>query len=141
MLEANAEPGGAVRTAEITAPGFRNDLFSAFYPLAAASPVMRALDLEAHGLTWTHAPDVLAHPLVDRPAAVLSRDLGVHDGQPRARRTGRRGGVAADLRALDARRSPVPRRRCCRRSRPFAAACAWPAPPARVVCATWPGSP
>jgi phytoene dehydrogenase-like protein len=75
VLEANAEPGGAVRTAEITAPGFRNDLFSAFYPLAAASPVMCALDLEAHGLTWTHAPDVLAHPLVDRPAAVLSRDL------------------------------------------------------------------
>src|SRR3954470_3557419 len=67
VLEANAEPGGAVRTGEITAPGFRNDLFSAFYPLAAASPVISGLDLEAHGLTWTHAPDVLAHPLIDRP--------------------------------------------------------------------------
>ncbi|MET0459125.1 MAG: NAD(P)/FAD-dependent oxidoreductase [Ilumatobacteraceae bacterium] len=75
VLEANAEPGGAVRTGEITAPGFRNDLFSAFYPLAAASPVMASLDLEAHGLTWAHAPAVLAHPLTDRPGAVLSRDL------------------------------------------------------------------
>jgi phytoene dehydrogenase-like protein len=75
VLEANTEPGGAVRTGEITAPGFRNDLFSAFYPLAAASPVISGLDLDAHGLTWTHAPDVLAHPLTDRPAAVLSRDL------------------------------------------------------------------
>ena len=32
-----------MRTAEVTAPGFRNDLFSAFYPLAAASPVIREL--------------------------------------------------------------------------------------------------
>ena len=40
VLEANAEPGGAVRTAEVTAPGFRNDLFSAFYPLGAKSPVL-----------------------------------------------------------------------------------------------------
>ena len=50
VLEANDEPGGAVRTAEVTAPGFRNDLFSAFYPLAAVSPVIKALDLERHGL-------------------------------------------------------------------------------------------
>ena len=75
VLEANAEPGGAVRTAELTAPGFRNDVFSAFYPLAAASPAIRALHLEEHGLRWTHAPAVLAHPFPDAPAAVLSRDL------------------------------------------------------------------
>lgn len=75
VLEANDEPGGAVRTAEVTAPGFRNDLFSAFYPFAAASPVMRDLDLGSHGLRWTHAPSVLAHPRLDRPAAVLHREL------------------------------------------------------------------
>ena len=40
VLEANDDFGGAVRTAEVTAPGFRNDLFSAFYPLTAASPVI-----------------------------------------------------------------------------------------------------
>src|SRR3546814_8399592 len=75
VLEANDEPGGAVRTAEVTAPGFRNDLFSAFYPLGGASPVLRDLDLEPHGLRWTHAPKVLAHPTPDGPAAVLSRDI------------------------------------------------------------------
>jgi phytoene dehydrogenase-like protein len=75
VLEANDEPGGAVRTAEVTAPGFRNDLFSAFYPLGAASPVLRELGLDDHGLRWTHAPTVLAHPLPDRPAAVLHREV------------------------------------------------------------------
>src|SRR3954452_3538906 len=73
VLEAQDAPGGAVRTAEVTAPGFRNDLFSAFYPLAAASPVIRGLDLEHHGLRWVHAPRVLAHALDDGRAAVLHR--------------------------------------------------------------------
>ena len=38
VLEAQATVGGAVRSAEVTRPGFVSDLFSAFYPLAAASP-------------------------------------------------------------------------------------------------------
>lgn len=73
VLEANAEPGGAVRTAEVTAPGFRNDLFSAFYPLAAGSSIIGGLALERHGLQWTQAPAVVAHPSSDGPAAVLHR--------------------------------------------------------------------
>lgn len=73
LVEANDEVGGAVRTAEVTAPGFRNDLFSAFYPLAAASPVIQGLDLQAHGLEWTQAPKVLTHVLPDDRAAVLHR--------------------------------------------------------------------
>ena len=77
VLEANVEPGGAVRTAQVTAPGFHNDLFSAFYPMTAASPVIADLHLERHGLRWTHAPVVLAHPRPGRPAAVLSRDIDV----------------------------------------------------------------
>lgn len=75
VLEAAPEPGGAVRTGEITAPGFRNDLCSAFYPLGAASPVLTELGLEHHGLRWRHAPAVLAHVLPDDRAVVLSRDL------------------------------------------------------------------
>lgn len=74
VLEAADAPGGAVRTAEVTCPRFRSDLFSAFYPLSAASPVFEALDLERHGLVWTHAPAVVSNPLPDRPAAVLWRD-------------------------------------------------------------------
>jgi phytoene dehydrogenase-like protein len=73
VLEANAEPGGAVRTGEVTAPGFRNDLFSAFYPFAAGSPVIRSLDLHAYGLQWAHAETVVAHPRHHRPAAVIHR--------------------------------------------------------------------
>ncbi len=73
LIEANASAGGAVRSAEVTAPGFCNDLFSAFYPLAAASPVIRGLDLQDHGLHWTQAPTVLTHVLPDDRAAVLHR--------------------------------------------------------------------
>ncbi|WP_111766059.1 phytoene desaturase family protein [Nakamurella deserti] len=75
LLEANATTGGAVRTAEVTAPGYLNDLYSAFYPLALASPVIRDLDLGAHGLSWVQADSVLAHALPDGRAAVLHRDV------------------------------------------------------------------
>ncbi|MFE2753271.1 phytoene desaturase family protein [Actinosynnema sp. NPDC059335] len=75
VLEAADEPGGAVRTAELTEPGFRHDLFSAFYPLGAASPVIAGLGLERHGLRWRRAPEVLAHVLPDDRAVVLSQDV------------------------------------------------------------------
>lgn len=75
VLEGASSPGGAVRSAEVAAPGFVSDLFSAFYPLGVASPVLRDLQLEEHGLRWRHAPQVLAHPLLDGRAALLSRDL------------------------------------------------------------------
>ena len=75
VLEAASTPGGAVRSAELTLTGFRHDVFSAFYPLGVASPVMRALDLEAHGLRWRRAPLVLAHPTADGRCAALSIDV------------------------------------------------------------------
>lgn len=71
LVEANDEVGGAVRSAEVTAPGYVSDLFSAFYPLAAASPIIRDLHLEEHGLVWRRAPHVLAHTLDDGSAALL----------------------------------------------------------------------
>jgi len=71
VLEAANHFGGAVTSAEVTAPGFVTDLFSAFYPLAAASPIIRDLELGSHGLEWCRAPDVLAHALDDGRAAVL----------------------------------------------------------------------
>lgn len=75
VLEAADEPGGAVRSAEITEAGFVSDLASAFYPLGAASPVVRELDLGAHGLRWRHAPSVLAHITPDDRCVVLGRDV------------------------------------------------------------------
>jgi phytoene dehydrogenase-like protein len=75
VLEAEAEPGGAVKSGELTEPGFTSDLFSAFYPLAVASPAMRALELERYGLRWRRAPLALAHPQPDGSCAVISSDL------------------------------------------------------------------
>ena len=75
LLEAQDTIGGAVRSAEVIASGYSTDLFSAFYPLAAASPVIKDLDLGRHGLRWVRAPQVLAHVLEDGRAAVLSTDL------------------------------------------------------------------
>jgi phytoene dehydrogenase-like protein len=75
VFEVNERVGGAVRTEELTLPGYRHDLFSAFYPLAAASPVIPKLRLEEHGLRWLKAPLVLANPREDGSCAVLSTDL------------------------------------------------------------------
>jgi phytoene dehydrogenase-like protein len=75
VVDGADSPGGAVKSAEVTAPGFVNDLFSAFYPLGFASPVIRDLHLEDHGLRWSHAPAVVAHPTDDGRAAILSRDI------------------------------------------------------------------
>jgi phytoene dehydrogenase-like protein len=61
LLEAGEAIGGAVASIERT-PGYVSDLYSAFYPLAAASPVLQRLDLAAHGLVWRHAPAVVGHP-------------------------------------------------------------------------------
>ncbi|MCW2867208.1 MAG: crtI [Marmoricola sp.] len=61
VLEEQDEVGGAVRSDEEVHPGFLHDTFSAFYPLGAASPVLRDLDLGRHGLTWTGAPAPLGH--------------------------------------------------------------------------------
>ncbi|MEU2586355.1 NAD(P)/FAD-dependent oxidoreductase [Streptomyces avermitilis] len=75
VLEEQDEPGGAVRHDNGVDPDFTTDLFSSFYPLAAASPVLAGLHLEREGLRWSHAPRVLAHPLSDGRCAVLGRNL------------------------------------------------------------------
>jgi phytoene dehydrogenase-like protein len=73
-LEAQPVPGGAVRTDQITVPGFHHDLFSAFYPLGAASPAFARLHLEEHGLRWLRAPVTLAHPTPDGKCAIIAPD-------------------------------------------------------------------
>lgn len=73
VLEAQPEPGGAVRSDRGVHPDYVSDLFSAFYPLAAASPVLGGLELQEEGLEWSRAPRVLAHPLPDGRCAVLER--------------------------------------------------------------------
>jgi hypothetical protein len=84
LVEAAEHVGGAVASVE-RPPGYVSDLFSAFYPLAAASPIIEALDLGAHDLTWRRAPAVVAHPAHqpgDHPAATLQAPgFGDPDGQ------------------------------------------------------------
>ena len=67
-------PGGATRTAELAAPGFRSELCSAFYPLTAASPTIAALGLGRYGLRWRHDHVPLVHVLPDGRTVTLSRD-------------------------------------------------------------------
>ena len=76
VLEAQDQPGGAVKSAEL-APGYVSDSYSAFYPLSVASPALRDLHLEDHGLRWTHAPAVVGHArsAEDRDAPVIYRDV------------------------------------------------------------------
>jgi phytoene dehydrogenase-like protein len=75
VLEEQAAPGGAVKSGELTEPGFTSDLFSAFYPLAAASPALDAMELQRFGVRWRRAPLPVAHPQPDGRCAVLSLDL------------------------------------------------------------------
>jgi phytoene dehydrogenase-like protein len=74
VLEASAEPGGGVRTDELTLPGFRHDSCSGFFPLTAASPVFRTLELD---LEWVNPPTAMAHAVgQDGEAIALHRDIG-----------------------------------------------------------------
>ncbi len=75
VCEAQPTPGGAVRSGEVTAPGFTHDLYSAFYPLAIASPVMASLELERWGVGWEQADVVVAHPSQDGRCAAIARDI------------------------------------------------------------------
>lgn len=76
VLEAQEEPGGAVKSAELT-PGYVSDLYSGFYPLSVTSPALAELHLEDHGLRWTHAPAVVGHArsAADDDAPVIYRDI------------------------------------------------------------------
>ena len=75
VLEASATPGGGMRTAELTLPGYRHDVCSAFHPLAATSPFFRSLQLESQGLEFIHPPVPLAHPLDGGRAGLLFRSM------------------------------------------------------------------
>jgi phytoene dehydrogenase-like protein len=75
LLEAEDTVGGGTRSAEVTLPGFVHDLGSAIHPLGYASPFLKSLPLEEHGLEWVHPPAPLAHPFDDGTAAVLERSV------------------------------------------------------------------
>ena len=75
VREGADEPGGGVRSAELTLPGFVHDLCSGVHPLVAASPFFRSAPLAGHGLELVEPPAALAHPLEDGSAVLLERSL------------------------------------------------------------------
>lgn len=76
LVEGAENPGGGMRTAERTLPGFHSDVCSSVHPLGAASPFFRSLPLERYGLSWVHSPAVLAHVLDRGRTFCLERDIG-----------------------------------------------------------------
>lgn len=76
VRETCAVAGGAVRSADLTLPGFLHDLGSAVHPLAVASPFFSSLPLQEYGLDWVWPAAELAHPLDDGTAITLERNVG-----------------------------------------------------------------
>ena len=75
VIEGADTPGGGVRSAALTRPGFVHDVCAAVFPMSVASPFLRELPLADHGLTWVHPEIPVAHPLDDGTAAVLRRSV------------------------------------------------------------------
>ena len=75
VWEAAHRPGGGTRSAELVRPGVWHDVCSAVHPLGVASPALRDLGLEHHGLAWVQPEVPLAHPLDTGRAALLHRSV------------------------------------------------------------------
>ncbi|HET9257128.1 MAG TPA: NAD(P)/FAD-dependent oxidoreductase [Pseudonocardiaceae bacterium] len=75
LVEAAETTGGGLRTEELTLPGFRHDVCASVLPLALASAAFRALRTQDDGVRWAHPPVAAAHPLDDRDAVLVHRDL------------------------------------------------------------------
>jgi phytoene dehydrogenase-like protein len=75
VVESAPTPGGGVRSAELTLPGFVHDICSSVYPMGLCSPFLSTLPLKDHGLEWVFPQVALAHPLDDGTAALLHHSL------------------------------------------------------------------
>ncbi len=75
VLEGEDTVGGGARSAELTLPGFVHDVCAAIHPLGVASPFLRSLPLEEHGVEWIQPPAALAHPFDDGTAVIVERSL------------------------------------------------------------------
>ena len=75
VFEAEHAIGGGVRSAELTLPGFVHDVCSAVHPFAVASPFLRTLPLDEHGLEWIEPTAMVAHPFDDGTAAIIERSV------------------------------------------------------------------
>jgi phytoene dehydrogenase-like protein len=74
VLEREAELGGAVKTAELTEPGYVHDVFSAWHPLWVGGPAHAELgeELAARGLEYLNTEQPTATAFPDGGSAFLS---------------------------------------------------------------------
>jgi phytoene dehydrogenase-like protein len=75
VLESQSTPGGGVRSAELTLPGFVHDICSTVFAMVVCSPFLRELPLKSHELDWVFPPAPLAHPLDDGTAVMLHHSV------------------------------------------------------------------
>jgi phytoene dehydrogenase-like protein len=76
VLEREAELGGAIRTAELTEPGFHHDVFSAWHPLwvGGAAHAELAGDLAERGLEYLNSGHPTGTLFPDGTSAFLTTD-------------------------------------------------------------------
>ena len=75
VVEAADTVGGGTRTAELTLPGFQHDICAAIVPLCLASPFIKQLPLQEHGLEWVFPEASAAHPLDGGDAVMVYQDV------------------------------------------------------------------
>jgi len=75
VLEAAEEIGGGTRSSEMIEAGLLHDHCSAVHPIAAGSPFLNELGLEARGLRWAQPEIDCVHPLDDGSAGVMYRSI------------------------------------------------------------------
>jgi len=75
VLEHGDRPGGAVKTAQDTLPGFLHDRCAGFLPLTVASTAFEGLGVRER-IDWVTPPVAMVHPFVDGTAIALHRDVG-----------------------------------------------------------------
>jgi len=82
VLEANPMLGGAIRTAELTAPGYQHEVFSCWHPLFVGGPAYPALkeDLDRRGVVYRNTTTPTAVTLTDGTTAVMSSELEAEPG-------------------------------------------------------------
>jgi phytoene dehydrogenase-like protein len=83
VLERSAHLGGAIQTAELTEPGYRHDVFSAWHPLWVGGPAHAELadDLAARGLEYLNTERPTATLFPDGEAAFLLRTADANAGE------------------------------------------------------------